>query len=166
MSAWAVHPRLLQHSPAFLVLFSLAVLVRWSPDLLALVLLTIRVHAVLASKYTSMEQRRTRRFQLELPLPSPAPGAERVACGFHEEHQFHAECCSPPDAEPDLGGSDRIHHHAQSRVARSRSICGAWARYLRSERMLGGPIGRVTRSPRLSSATSSFATQPIRGMSR
>jgi len=51
-----------------------------------------------------MEQRRTRRFKLQLPLSITRSGAERVAFAGHTDNISSSGVLFTADKEPDLGG--------------------------------------------------------------
>jgi hypothetical protein len=51
-----------------------------------------------------MEQRRTRRFKLQLPLSITRSGAERVAFAGHTDNISSSGVLFTADQEPDLGG--------------------------------------------------------------
>jgi hypothetical protein len=51
-----------------------------------------------------MEQRRTRRFKLQLPLSITRAGAERVTLAGHTDNISSSGVLFTTDGEPDLGG--------------------------------------------------------------
>jgi PilZ domain-containing protein len=89
-----------------------------------------------------MEQRRTRRFKLQLPLSITRSGAERVTVGGYTRNISSSGVLFTAEREPDLGGPIEyvivLNHDGPLAVS-----LRCMGKVLRSDRL--GPLGDETR---------------------
>ena len=113
-----------------------------------------------------MEQRRTRRFKLQLPLSITRAGAEKVALMGLTNNISSSGVLFTTEREPDLGGPIEYVITLNSDGSQSVNL-RCIGKVLRAERAARTRMSpRVTRSPPPWSGTSSFATANLTAVAK